>query len=87
MHTDEYELSLSREIGICRKMVRKLKDSLQRQEKQGSMTTAAFLKDREEGSLSAQHPIQGWNQEYQKLQYWQKRLTEYEEALEGLKVL
>ena len=39
------------------------------------------------GRLSEQHPIQSWKQEYQDLRYWQKTLTEYEEALESLKRL
>ena len=87
MHTDEYEISIGREITLCRKMVRKLKDSLERREKQFGMTTEAFLQAMEEGCLSKPHPIQSWNQEYQELQYWQKILIEYEEALESLKGL
>ena len=87
MHTDEYEISIGREIALCRKMIGQLKDSLERREKQSGLTTEAFLQALEEGSLSEQHPIQRWNQEYQELQYWQKILTEYEEALESLKKL
>ena len=87
MHTDEYEISIGREIAFCRKMVRKLQDSLERREKQCGMTTEAFLKALEEGRLSEPHPIQSWSQEYQELQHWQKMLTEYEEALESLKWL
>jgi hypothetical protein len=87
MHTDEYEISIGREIALCRKMVRQLKDSLERREKQCGMTPAAFQKALEGGCLSEQHAAQGWNQEYQELQYWQKMLTEYEEALESLKLL
>jgi hypothetical protein len=85
MHTDEYEISIGREIALCRKMVKQLKNSLERREKQYGMTTAAFLQALEKECLSEQHPIQSWNQEYQDLQYWQKMLTEYEEALESLK--
>ena len=87
MHTDEYEISIGREIAFCRKMVRKLKDSLERREKHCGRTTEAILQTLEEGSLSEQHPIQSWHQEYQELQYWQKMLTEYEEALKSLKWL
>ena len=87
MHTDEYEISIGREITLCRRMVRKLKDSLQRREKQCGMTTAAFLQALEDRYQSEQHSIQSWNQEYQKLQFWQKMLAEYEEALESLKRL
>jgi hypothetical protein len=87
MHTDEYEISIGREIAFCRKMVRQLKGSLERREKQCGMTTEAFLQTLEEGCLSEQHPIQSWSQEYQELRYWQKMLTEYEEAMESLKWL
>jgi len=87
MHTDEYEISMGREIAFCRKKVRRLQDALARREKQYGMTTAVFLQSLEEGRLSEPHPIQGWNQEYQELQYWQKLLTEYEAALESLKHL
>jgi hypothetical protein len=68
-------------------MVRHLKDSRERREKQCGMAKEAFLQAQKEGCLSEQHPIQGWNQEYKELQYWQKKLTEYEEALESLKWL
>jgi hypothetical protein len=66
-------------------MVRQLRDSLERRGKQGGMTTAAFLPSLEEECLTAPDPPESWNQEYQDLQYWQKILTEYEEALESLK--
>jgi len=85
MHTDEYEISIGRELAHCRKMIRRLKESLERREKQYGMTTAAFLRALEEGCLSDQHPKQSWNQEHQELQYWQKTLTEYEKALNSLK--
>jgi hypothetical protein len=85
MHTDEYEISLGREIALCRKKVRHLQDALARSEKQCGLTTAAFLQTLEAGSPPAPHPTQGWKQEYQELLYWQKMLTEYEAALKSLK--
>jgi hypothetical protein len=88
MHTDEYEISLGREIAFCRKMVRRLQDSLERREMQCGMTTEAFLQGLEEGCLSEPQPtVQNWKQEYQDLRYWQKTLTEYQAALESLKWL
>jgi hypothetical protein len=87
VHTDEYEISIGREIDLCRRMVRQLKNALERRERQCGMTTAAFLQALEEGRLTEQHSIQCWNQEHQKLQFWQKMLAEYEEALESLKRL
>jgi hypothetical protein len=87
MHTDEYEISLGREIKLCRKRVRRLKESLERREKQCGMTTAAFLQALEEGGLPEQPSSQNWSKEYQELQYWQKLLSEYEAAMESLKWL
>jgi hypothetical protein len=87
MHTDEYEISLGREIAFCRKRVRQLKESLARREKQGGMTTAAFLQALEEGGRREEQSMQDWRQEYQDLQYWEKTLTEYLEVLESLKWL
>ena len=87
MHTDEYEISLGREIALCRKMVKQLKVALEGREKRCGMTTAAFLQALEGGCLAEQPSIQTWQQEYQELQTWQNRLTEYEAALESLKLL
>jgi hypothetical protein len=87
MHTDEYEISLGREIALCRKRVRQLKDSLEKRGRQCGMTTAVFLQALEGGCLPEQHAIQNWNRDYQELQYWQRMLTEYEDALESLKWL
>jgi hypothetical protein len=87
MHTDEYEISLGREITLCRNRVRKLKKSLESIEKQAGMTTAAFLQALA-GASSAHRPdLQSWSRDYQELQYWQKMLRDYEAAREGLKWL
>jgi hypothetical protein len=87
MHTDEFEISLGREIALCRKRVRKLQESLARREKQYGMTTAAFLAALAGGGLSEPHATQSWSQDYQELLYWQKMLAEYEAARESLKWL
>jgi hypothetical protein len=87
MHTDEYEISLGREIAFCRKMVRQLQELLDRQAKQGGMTTDAFLQALEAGSLSEPRHLQTWTRQYQEWQYWQKSLAEYEAALDSLKWL
>jgi hypothetical protein len=85
MHTDEYEISLGREIVLCRKMVRQLQASLERREQHCGMGTEGFLEALQGGCLAGEH--QGWSREYQELQTWQKRLAAYEEALESLKWL
>lgn len=85
MHTDEYEISIGREITLCRKVLKKLRDSLAKRERQGGMTTETVLQALEEGRLSEHCHFRSWHKEYQDLQYWQKMLNEYEEALRSLK--
>jgi hypothetical protein len=87
MHTDEYEISLGREITLCRNRVRKLEKSLERLEKQCGLTTSALLEMLEAGDVPEQPAFQSWSREYQALQYWQKMLSEYEAARESLKWL
>jgi len=84
VHTDEYEISMGREINLCRKFVKQLRSSLLRRERQYGMTTEAFLQALEEGQLSEQSHFRSWRQEYQDLHYWQKMLNDYEEALRSL---
>ncbi len=70
MHTDEFEISLSREIAICRKMVRRLQDSLAKWEK----------------GPAAPQSEPGWQRDVHELQYWQKLLRDYEQALHNLRL-
>jgi len=44
MHTDEYEISIGREISLCRKLIRRLKSSIQKREKRYGISTEGFLK-------------------------------------------
>jgi hypothetical protein len=70
MQTDEFEISLSREIAICRKMVRRLQDSLAKREK---------------GSTIPQSEPD-WQRDVHELLYWEKMLREYEHALHSLRL-
>jgi hypothetical protein len=44
MHTDEYEISIGREISLCGKLIRRLKRSIQKKEKKYGISTEDFLK-------------------------------------------
>ena len=75
MNTDEYEISIGREISLCRRFVKKLGNLLHKREKQYGMTTEAFLRAMEEGRLSEQIHFRVWREEYRDLRYWQKLLN------------
>ena len=93
MHTDEYEISMGREIAHCRKVVRRLRDKILKREKQFAMTTEEFLKRVEQ---DRNHPVCDsppaslnkeeidavhWREDYRDLQIWEQRLCDYEAAL------
>jgi hypothetical protein len=85
MHTDEYEISIGREITLCRKFIKQIRDSLHMREKQHGITTETLLQAVVEGRVGEQSDFRSWRKEYKELQYWQKMLNEYEEALRTLK--
>ena len=78
MNTDEYEISLAREITVCKNIIAKITKELSRLEAKHGMTALARsspdIPDRTR-----------WLQEYETLRTWQQRLREYEEALTTIK--
>jgi hypothetical protein len=85
MNTDEYEISLAREVTVCKNIIAKISGELSLLEKKHGMITADFImKAREGGGLDFADSAR-WLQEYDALQTWQQRLHEYEEALQAVK--
>jgi hypothetical protein len=85
MHTDEYEISIGREISLCRKLIRRLKSSIQKREKQYGISTEGFLKGLNQGRLAETNPdFLNWSKDYQELRSWERMLGEYEEELKKL---
>ncbi len=81
MHTDEYEISLSRELGVCYGMMRKYQRLLSHMERRHSMTTAEFLARNRQGELPAQSDFGKWLRGSEALQYWSTARVEYERLM------
>lgn len=81
MNTDEYQISLSREITVCNNFIARTARELARLEKKYSMPTAEFARTAPENSGVDTADRSRWLQEYETLRTWQQRLREYEEAL------
>lgn len=82
MHTDEYEISMGREITLCRKRIGRLKDRIFKREKKFGMTTEEFLKGVRSGSTAERdRDFSDWAKDHRELQLWENRLCEYEAAL------
>ncbi len=86
MHTDEYEISISREVTVCRNIVARIKKNLEAFEIQSGITSAEFKSRVLAGDLSLDfREGKAWYEEIEALAVWQKRLADYEEALRALK--
>ncbi len=86
MHTDEYEISIGREVTLCRKLIKRLRSSLSEKEKKYGLSTRAFLDALSQGRLSADNPdFRNWSDEHLELENWERLLSGYEEELRKLK--
>jgi len=86
MHTDEYEISIGREVTLCRKLIKSLGNEISGFEKRYGMDTQTFLQGFETGKLSGNdEDSSNWRKALRELQFWKKTLDEYEGALAGLK--
>ena len=86
MHTDEYEITTSREITLCRQAIDRLQKSMKKREERSGLGTEAFLEAVERAKGVGDSPdIEAWRQESKELQFWQNRLKDYLESLQILK--
>jgi hypothetical protein len=86
MHTDEYEISVGREITLCRKVIVRLRNALRVREKRYGMATEEFLAASREGRFTEpDRDFLSWNEDARELQCWQQKLREYEDAFQKLK--
>ena len=87
MHTDEYEISLFREIEVCRKAICKIKESLRIMEMKYRMTTEEFIEGYMCGKFSADNKdFADWNSNNESLRKWMERKNDYEEILRRMKI-
>lgn len=87
MHTDEYEISLAREVEVCRREIRRTLGELGSFEKRYGIETEEFMKRFNSGSLDAKNgEFTRWVDGYRRLRRWEDRLEEYEELFRALKI-
>lgn len=85
MHTDEYEISIGREINLCERLIRGLKRSIRKREKRLGISTEDFLRALSDGRLSDTEPeFADWLKDCRDLRDWERMLKGYENVLEGL---
>jgi hypothetical protein len=88
VYYDEYEISIGREIALCRRMIGKLKKTVEAREKQyGASAEALHRSLPKPQSPNEQRDFRKWSEDLQQLEVWQRRLGEYEKALQMVKQL
>jgi hypothetical protein len=86
VHTDEYEISIQREMILCGKAIKRLGNAINSREKQYGMKTEALLLLLEQDRPTKQNDdFLSWREDHMELQVWRKRLRDYEDALEMVK--
>jgi hypothetical protein len=85
LQTDEYGISISREMTVCRNMIERQKKHLVRFEKQYGVFTEEVVRNETLKIDTKTRDLDQWRNEYEGLLAWQQRLREYEEAYEALR--
>ena len=81
-----YEISIQREMILCRKAIKRLGNAISNRERRYGMKTEALLLVLQQGRPEEQnHDFLTWRDDHLELQVWQKRLKDYADALEMVK--
>ncbi len=87
MHTDEYEISLSRELAVCKSTIKKIKEFFGILERKYNKTTAQFVKEYDSGKISGhKEDFEPWRSNYESLKGWEELERQYEEAFRMMKI-
>jgi len=85
LQTDEYGISISREITVCKNMISIQLEELTEFEQQYGISTHQLITGEMPKIEGKARDIKEWRDGYEGLLAWQKRLREYEEAYNSLK--
>ncbi len=87
MHTDEYEISLHRELTVCTSTIKRIREFFSIMERKHAKTTEQFVEEYDSGRLTG-HPedYRAWRSNYDSLKNWEKLQREYEELLRLMKI-
>lgn len=84
LHTDEYALSLSRELAVCRSAIKRIRKTLELLEQKHHKTTEAFLAELQAGALAGQtenrDDFEAWQSSHASLKQWEDLEKQYQDA-------
>jgi hypothetical protein len=87
---DEYEISLSRELNVCKNTIQRIQKSLGILERKHNKTTEVFIQELQNNKLTG-HPeykedYDAWQSSYESLKRWEELKRQYEEAFRKMKI-
>jgi hypothetical protein len=85
VHIDEFEISLTRELNVCKSTITKIRKSLAILEQKHNKTTEVFLEELVSGRLAG-HPefnddYNAWQVSYESLKRWENLERQYREMV------
>jgi predicted mannosyl-3-phosphoglycerate phosphatase (HAD superfamily) len=87
VHTDEYEISLARELQACEKMIETIRKSLLRLERKYKVTTEDLVRRLEGGATTGYgNDLISWMKEHEALKKWEASRDQYAELLRRMKI-
>jgi len=86
MHTDEYEISLARELKVCESEIRKATRFLASMNAKYGLETASFIEKYNSGALGKSRDFSVWADKYKALREWETRRIQYEVLLRKMKI-
>ncbi len=87
MHTDEYEISLHRELKVCKSTIKRIHEFFAIMERKHHKTTEQFVKEFDAGNLTGNEAdYKAWRSNYDSLKNWEKLQQEYEEMFRLMKI-
>jgi len=90
MHTDEFEISLYRELKVCGGTIQRIKKTLLLLEQKHGKTTEVFIAELESNKLDSnpdnQDDFMTWQDTYESLKRWQALERQYQEQMGSMKI-
>jgi hypothetical protein len=87
MHTDEYEISIAREVNHCQQVVKKTRSKLEARRQKFGMEYPEASIAVADGRLSIQaKELTEWQDDFEALPQWEQRLEQYREALAMMRI-
>ena len=82
MHTDEYEISIAREIAVCQNVIGRIRRANEKRERKYGLR----LDFAENAQQLPMVEREKWLEDLQALPVWEQRLREYQDALAVMRI-